>query len=31
MDQRNRITEQIQNEVERLKNEWATTDQKNVV
>ncbi len=31
MDQRNRITEQVQNEVERLKNEWATTDQKNVV
>ena len=30
MDQRNRITEQAQNEVERLKNEWATTDQKNV-
>ena len=26
MDQRNRITEQVRNEVERLKNEWAVAD-----
>jgi hypothetical protein len=27
MDQRSRITEQVRDEVERLKNEWAAADQ----
>ena len=31
MDQRNRITEQVRNEVKRLKNEWVAADQKNTV
>ena len=31
MDQRNRITEQVRNEVERLKNEWVTADHKNAI